>query len=63
MQLGIDFFGISEDLHRELSLNPTSEVKGNSIAEFNREKNELKEYMNIVSALFNLRSRYMSEEE
>lgn len=61
MTLGVDFFGISEELHKELSVNPNSENKKNSFAEYNRERNELKEYMNTLHVLFSLREKYMNE--
>lgn len=62
MTLGVDFFGISEELHKELSVNPNSENKKNAFAEFNREKNELKEYMNALHVLFDVREKYMNYE-
>lgn len=63
MTLGIDFFGVSEEEHRALSMHPTGENKNNSFAEFNREKSELKEYMDVMSALFHIREKYMEEEK
>lgn len=61
MILGIDFFGVSEEEHRALSMHPAGENKKNSFAEFNRELGELNEYMDVMSILFKIREKYMEE--